>query len=460
MVRRTMGKIEAKLVATIQLGQRWAKRRPLAINLGVAILAFGIALAELTSDALEGARAADWIGVVLLGVSALALVWRRSATVPMALVVSVVLAIVYAREYSTYVASIGLPAVFAVAAYVEDRRRAWLLSLVMTASLFASASLTVIQVSGVYNKPDATSMLLTIIGAIAAGFFVRNRAELVLSTQARAERAEADRLAEAQRAVTRERLRIAREMHDVVAHGMSVMAVQASAAQQIVHAKPERAVELMASIEATGRESLTEMRRMLGVLRTEGDGEPSAADLAPQPTLDDVETLVTSCSTSGIPTTLSIGGERRSIGAGLELAAFRVVQEALTNVLKHGGSAATAEVQINFGVDELSLAITDTGSGVMVGESQSPTGNGLVGMRERVEIYHGTITTGPRQGGGFGIEASLPLKPHGHRSVHALERPSTPPESAAPETAAPETPTPRTDAPETPSQGPSEQEQP
>lgn len=419
MSRRTVGTIGNKLRSAAQQGQDWAKQRPLAIDIGVAILAFGIALSELNADALVGARSADWIGVALIATAALALVWRRSATKPMAFVVSATLIVVYSRGYPTYVASIGLPAVFAVAAYIEDRRRAWMLSWAMTAILMFSASLSVLQVSGEFNSPDATSMLLTIIGAIAAGLFVRDRAELILSTQARAERAETDRLAETQRAVTRERLRIAREMHDIVAHGMSLIAVQAAAAQQITHTKPERAVELMESIEATGRESLTEMRRMLGILRTEGDhdGEQVAADRAPQPTLNDVEPLVTSCTKAGTPTTLRVEGEQRPIGAGIELAAFRVVQEALTNVIKHGGSAATAKVRIIFEDEALLLIVTDTGSGIMLEDSSS--GNGLVGMRERVEAYRGSITTGPRPGGGFGVEVSLPLSPDNHRSIQS-----------------------------------------
>ncbi len=195
-------------------------------------------------------------------------------------------------------------------------------------------------------------------------------------------------------------------MHDVVAHGMSVVAVQAAAGQEIVHTNPDKAAEVFARIEAVGRESLTELRRMLGVLRETGDDE---ASLAPQPGITEIAAAVDESSASGVVTRLVIDGPQRPLAPGIELTAFRIVQEALTNVRKHAGRSASATVRLSYEPNVLVVDVTDDGRGAVTSLSGLGTGNGLVGMRERVEIYDGEFTSGPRPGGGYTVRATLPI---------------------------------------------------
>jgi signal transduction histidine kinase len=237
---------------------------------------------------------------------------------------------------------------------------------------------------------------------------MRNRQQIFMQAEARADQALADQAAAAERAATQERLRIAREMHDVVAHGMSVISVQAAAAQEIARTEPDRAIGLMKIVETTGRESLNEMRRMLGVLRNGAtpDGENNITR-APQPSLDDLETIIEHCRGAGLETELTIAGEKRSLPAGLELTVYRIVQEALTNVLKHGGNAATANVEVAYTDTTIRIEVADTGRGVLSGLDGHSPGNGVIGMRERVELYEGEFSAGPQPGGGYLVTALL-----------------------------------------------------
>jgi signal transduction histidine kinase len=186
----------------------------------------------------------------------------------------------------------------------------------------------------------------------------------------------------------------------------------------------------MHSVETTGRDALAEMRRMLGVLRNNNQSEATASRgaLAPQPSLADLGTTIAHCSHAGTPTELIISGDERPLPPGIELAAFRIVQEALTNVVKHGGDAATATVELRYDADALHITIDDTGRGAVSQLTHTGGGHGLIGMRERVEIYNGQLAAGPRPGGGYRVDASLPTNT-------AMVRPavvSAEPESTAP----------------------------
>ena len=238
---------------------------------------------------------------------------------------------------------------------------------------------------------------------LVAGRAVRNRSRLTAELHEAAVRADEAREAEAGRAVADERRRIAREMHDVVAHSVSMMVVQAGGARRILERDPARAVAAAELIERTGREALAEMRALLGVLHAE---EHSA--LAPQPTLGELDALVERTRSAGIPVAVKVEGERRELPAGLDLAAYRVVQEALTNVVKHSGGAAT-EVTVHYRADAVEVRIADRGAGG-VRMRLDGGGHGLVGMRERVRIYGGELHAGRRRGGGFEVRVLLPFE--------------------------------------------------
>jgi signal transduction histidine kinase len=211
--------------------------------------------------------------------------------------------------------------------------------------------------------------------------------------------AERERDLAAREAVVEERARIARELHDVIAHNVSMMVVQAGGERRLAGGSTRDVLE---TIEQIGRSALTEMRRLVGMLRTEGD-EP----LAPQPGLDDVPRLVTQVREAGLPVELEIEGERRELPLGIELSAYRIVQEALTNALKHAGNAQ-ARVRISYGADSLELEIVDDGAGPAA--EASGAGHGLVGMRERVALYGGRLDARRRESGGFAVRALLPIR--------------------------------------------------
>jgi signal transduction histidine kinase len=237
-----------------------------------------------------------------------------------------------------------------------------------------------------------------------AGRVVRSRIELTAELHEAALVAHEQREADAARAVAEERRRIAREMHDVVAHSVSTMVIQAGGARRILARDPGRAVEAAKLIERTGRDALAEMRHLLGVLHAGED----LAELAPQPTLDGLQALVERSGAAGLPVQLRIEGERRELPSGLDLAAYRVVQEALTNALKHGGGSA--DVLVRFGEDALCLEIADAGHATGDAPRVEGGGHGLVGMRERVRVFGGELHAGPRADGGYVVAARLPLQ--------------------------------------------------
>jgi signal transduction histidine kinase len=240
---------------------------------------------------------------------------------------------------------------------------------------------------------------------------LRNRTLLAAELHEQAARAEERREEAAARAIAEERRRIAREMHDLVGHSVSVMVVQAGGARRILDRDPERAIEAAVRIEATGRAALAEMRRLLGLL---GPQEGDAA-LAPQPTLDDLNALVDRARAAGLPVHAAVEGERGALPPGAEAAAYRVVQEALTNALKHAGAAPT-DVLLRWGPEALEIVVSDRGAGMHPPASLPSGGHGIVGMRERVKLYGGELTADPQPDGGFVVRARIPL---GQESVIA-----------------------------------------
>ena len=236
---------------------------------------------------------------------------------------------------------------------------------------------------------------------------IRNRTLLAAELHEAAAAAAERREVAAARAVAEERRRIAREMHDLVGHSVSVMVVQAGGARRILDKDPDRAVEAAVRIEATGRAALAEMRRLLGIL-----GAGDDATFHPQPTLEAIGPLVERANAAGLKATLHVDGDPRSLPAGAEVAAYRVVQEALTNTLKHAG-AAQSDVLLRWHADALEIVVADRGPapGRRHGDTaELPSGgHGIVGMRERVKVYGGELSANPRPDGGFVVRARIPI---------------------------------------------------
>ncbi|MEU9339314.1 sensor histidine kinase [Streptomyces sp. NPDC048290] len=260
----------------------------------------------------------------------------------------------------------------------------------------------------------AVAVLVTVPFALAwvLGDSVRTRRAYFAQLEERAARLEKEREAQAKVAVAAERARIARELHDVVAHNVSVMVVQADGAAYVLDAAPDQARKALETISSTGRQALAEMRRLLGVLRT-GEHQESG-EYVPQPDVQQIEDLVEQCRTAGLPVDFKIEGTPRPLPSGVELTAYRIVQEALTNTRKHGGPNAGASVRLVYFDDGLGLLVEDDGQGapheLYEEGGLDGQGHGLIGMRERIGMVGGTLDAGPRPGGGFRISALLPLK--------------------------------------------------
>jgi len=283
------------------------------------------------------------------------------------------------------------------------------------AALFASAgAITLALRLQSAQVAPLTTWIETELGILVAWLAaenLRHRRARWAELQARAERLEREREEEARRAVTEERLRIARELHDVIAHSMSVMAVQSAVGNHVIDTQPEQARRALSAIEATSRSALTEMRRLLGVLRQEG--EP-AGSLTPAPGLADLTSLVTQVQDAGLRVWIHVDGQRGPVPPGVDLSAYRIIQEALTNVIKHAASSC-AEVTICYRADSVSVEIVNEGParpgvGARVGvRGRAESGHGIIGMRERVAVFGGEFAAGPEPGGGFRVRARLPI---------------------------------------------------
>ena len=251
---------------------------------------------------------------------------------------------------------------------------------------------------------NSVPFLILLPIAIAADGLRRwkRRAEEERARMSALEREQAQAL---RRATEHERARIARELHDVVTHNVSVMVIQAGAARKVMDAEPDQARDALLAVEAGGRAAMAELRHVMGLLTVDGD---DPAKLVPQPGLDRVEALLELVRGSGTPVSLTLSGRPRPVPSGIELTAYRVVQEALTNTVKHAAGASAA-VLIEYGGDALRVEVTDTG-GVPAGPAASGNGHGLIGLRERLAVYGGTLSAGPRLTGGYRVDAHIPLE--------------------------------------------------
>lgn len=370
---------------------------------GLIVVLFGIWVVEvLVETAIEGEPLPLIAFSLLWG---LPLLWRHRFPVlaPTAVMVAVTAQSLIWPSSVPY--SFGNFMIVAIAAglYGAALRGVW--PRVLGALALLGAVLTV-----VFRDPDGSAAnLLSVVPILGVAWLIgqvsRASAERTAALRERAERLERERDIEARAAVAEERGRIAREMHDVVAHSLSVMVVQAEAAEAMLDADPERARRPIAAVQDTGREALGELRRMLGALRERADEDPA---LAPQPGLAGLDALVGHVREAGLPVTVTVRGEPRPLPPGVDLSAYRIVQEGLTNALKHAGPAR-ATVLLEYGARDLRLEVADDGRGD--DPASNGGGHGLLGMRERVALYGGELVAGPRPAPerGFALRASLPL---------------------------------------------------
>src|SRR5215218_9539593 len=392
----------------------WLRARPLVADGLLAGLLAAVSLVtlwyvwgECEDDCDPGGIA---VGLVLA--TTLPLVWRRRHPLTAGLVTGLATAAYGFARYPDLAMPIaigGVVGMYSVAAW-GGRRAA-----------VVSGWVAVVVVVIVMTLPradsdvvDAAFVSLALAGAWVLGDRARVQRALAAELAERAARLERERAAEARRAVAEERTRIARELHDVVAHHVSMMVVQAEAGPVAVERDPARAAGAFEAIAATGRQALVEMRRLLGMLR--GD-EEQAPSLAPQPGLAEVPSLVEQVGRAGLRVELVVEGTEAALPAGVDLSAYRIVQEALTNALRHGGPGR-AVVLVRYGDHDLELRVhngTESASGRRQGDSDRQirrsgrSGQGLIGMRERVRLFGGELRAGPGPNGGFTVDARIPI---------------------------------------------------
>lgn len=261
---------------------------------------------------------------------------------------------------------------------------------------------------------DATASVATwvamstiVFASWLLGYLARTRRAYVASLEERAAQLERDASQQAQIATAAERARIAREMHDVVAHSLSVMVVQADGALYAARQRPEQALETLRTISATGRASLAEMRQLLGLLRE----DTAEATLSPVPGGADIAQLVEQLRSSGLTIELRVIGELERLDAATGLTTYRIVQEALTNTLRHAGPEVSATVDLRITTDGVRIRVDDDGRGASAPDDGH--GHGIVGIRERIAVHAGTVEAGPRPGGGFRVHAIVPMSTAG-----------------------------------------------
>jgi signal transduction histidine kinase len=393
----------------------WLRAHPFTRDgiLAVALLAIGLPqlfLQDLDNDLARYYREPDVInGLIVSAIVAVLVVRRRAPLAGLAAVIGGEALL----GYLGYAPSLADVIAFLVLVYSVAAHRALAYSALGGVAALATFSIIMVSYPTDVDVAEFAANIAVLVGVWWLGRGLRLRRAYLAELEDRAHRLERAAEGNARAARVEERARIARELHDVVAHHVSVMTVQAGAARRILDLDPESSREALTTIESLGRTALSEMRRIVGVLRTERerDEEPRRRELSPQPGLPDIGGLVDRVRETGLMVQLWIEGEPRALSPGVDLAVYRLVQEALTNTLKHAGPQARAWVRIHYAGPNVNVEIEDDGRGAAAslhGNGDNP-GHGLVGMRERVALYGGELRIGPRAGGGFEVRARFPL---------------------------------------------------
>ncbi|MFC5145038.1 sensor histidine kinase [Streptomyces aureoversilis] len=392
------------------------RRHPTGVDTFWAVLLFGISmLATAEEHGVSGTQQA--VNVVTVVTLSLVIALRRRAPVPMLFLAIASGLAQLAADVQGTIADIAMLAIVYTVASGPVR---WASRLALAGGLAAPVLFLLrwpLVDRGIGSVLISLAFLTApFVLAWVLGDSMRTRRAYWAQLEERAARLEKDREQQARMAVTAERARIARELHDVVAHNVSVMVVQADGAAYVLDASPDQAKQALETISGTGRQALAEMRRLLGVLRTE-EGTTEGGDYVPQPDVEQIGDLVEQVRGAGLPVQYEVEGAPRPLPSGVELTAYRIVQEALTNTRKHGGPEAGASVRLTYFDDGLGLLVEDDGRGAQhelyEAGGADGMGHGLIGMRERVGMVGGTLDAGPRPGGGFRISVLLPVKPGG-----------------------------------------------
>lgn len=388
-----------------RLGRGPFSRWPRSSDALLAVLVFVLEVVGILSRAVQESDefSLSMLGDIptatylLLALSSVALLWRRSqplVVLAVTLGASLVWDMIDLADGPSLAIFISL---YGVGRYIDADR---------TSLLAVTAALVVVVADDLIEGEPASVIALSVVLVLLAwyaGRRVEGRRRYLRLLEERAEYLERERAAEAQRAVAEERTRIARELHDVVAHRVSMITVQAGAAQTVTASDPEQAVRSMEAVEQAGREALRELRQILGVLRSDQERD----DRFPMHGLADIPDLVADMAEAGIGVSLIDEAVPDHLPSQLDLASYRIVQEALTNVVKHAGPDPSPEVRLSATDGWLTIEVTDRGSGVSI---LPGTGHGLAGMRERAALLGGTFDAGPRSDGGFQVRARLPLE--------------------------------------------------
>jgi signal transduction histidine kinase len=341
-------------------------------------------------------RDADALGAALSLAASLPFFVRRRAPFATALISTAAVTVMLLLDYqSNTQTQMVLVSAYTLASHAEGMRR-------VVGFTFLEVCVGIVAAVGTVGASTSEIILAGAFYAAAYSFgsAMRNRRLYLEQVEERAAILEREHEEASKRALADERLRIAQELHDVVAHSMGVIAVQAGVGSHVIDTDPAEAKKSLDAISTTSRTALGEIRRLLGVLRADEDG-----GYEPAPGLADLDRLFADVRGAGVTVDVRVDGERHELPPGVDLTAYRIVQEALTNVLKHAGPAAVT-VTVGYEPDMVRLEVVDDGRGV---NGRSPGGgHGLVGMRERVAVYGGTLETGPRTGGGFRVAACLP----------------------------------------------------
>ncbi|MFJ8633583.1 sensor histidine kinase [Streptomyces sp. NPDC093568] len=395
-------------MSTLDRARRHLKAHPLALDaaLAVGVLACMVAGSFVDPHGEAGVtwalRTPDALSLVLITLGSAALVFRRIAPITvLALTGAVSLVESVTGDPRAPVAMSAVIALYTVAS-TTDRTTTWRVGLLTITVLTGSAMLA--GPLPWYAQENLAIFAWTGIGA-TAGDAVRSRRAVVQAIRERAERAERTREEEARRRVAEERLRIARDLHDVVAHHIALVNVQAGVAAHVMDKRPDQAKEALAHVREASRSALNELRATVGLLRQSGDPE---APTEPAPGLDRLDELAGTFRSAGLRVEVARADQGTTLPAAVDLAAYRVIQEALTNVQKHAGAEAKAEVSVVRVGPNVEITVLDDGAGE--DDTGDGGGHGLLGMRERVTALRGTLTTGPRYGGGFRVHAILPVK--------------------------------------------------